>query len=146
MAVVEYNIALRYSSTNIESVAFDEEAEDQILLDCTTVILNDEAEKVNIKTLRGRKAQHILGRGTNYNITITSDQLDEQVISDLKDWWFSGCMYIAVMNDNGVVYSDTDVVYKGVIDENKDFPLSYIDNNRHFPEINFKLTQKVNEL
>lgn len=128
-------IALRYSDTKLESLAFDEIADNQELFEtvkCSDITINTTEESGIL--LNGRKYNHLLYKHNEIEIIISADEIDRDVLAFLQEFWSARFKYISLYKDS--IWGS----YVQVMTESGKFPLNYIDEIRELREVSFNLS------
>ena len=128
-------IAFRYCSTKLTDSTFAENAQDQLTFEtvkCTDPIVNT-TEETGI-LLNGRKFNHLLYKHRDFEVVISSDEIDSDAFEFLQAFWVARFKYISLKKNS------TWGSYVQIMTESGKFPLSYIDDIRDLPEVSFNLT------
>lgn len=128
-------IALRFSDTILTDLTFDSEAENQKFFQCSKlypVEFTVNSERGTLKN--GRNYRHILYYTKELNLAIASNELSDENIEFLQEFWSSNYIYYS-LKTSSVTYSN----YVKCITGSDKFPISYKDDIIYFPEINIKL-------
>lgn len=127
-------LILRYADNNLNVLDYDEEAEDQLEFQCLKLFPKEIINNVNAgNLLNGRQFSHNLFNVSEINLTISTNELSDENLEFLKNFWTSNYKYYSLIN--GVTISN----YKKCITNGGRFPVTYIDENINFPELSFIL-------
>lgn len=129
-------VILRYSAAKLDSLAYDENAGEQIKFDpVKNTGWTVETSETSGTMLGGRKYSHSLYAHKTITLVIASDELSESSLSFIEEFWKSNYKYVSTMNPNGT-FAD----YVRVIGSAGKLPLSYVDEIIDYPEVTLELT------
>lgn len=127
-------LSLRYTSTLLTSLSYDEEATNQKEFQCLKlfpkrIITN----QVNGSLLNGRQYGHIKFISKDIDFIIDSTELDNTAITFLKNFWTSNHKYYSLKS--GGTFGN----YQKCIGPGGEFPVNYYEDLIDFPEVSIKL-------
>ena len=127
-------IALRYSTSKLSNLAYDSGATNQALFypaEWTKPLIETFEDKG--KLLNGNNYSHLLYKHYNYNLIISTDEIQSSDITFLENFWQAQFKYIAVKE------STTFGNYVRVNTEGGPIPFTFIENIEFLPEFTLKL-------
>lgn len=127
-------VALRYSNTRLSELVFDENATNQNLFECVKVtdwVVNKSEEGGVL--LNGRRYSHQLYSHKEIEVTISANEIDEEVLGYLQNYWGALYKYIAIYNNGN--WSN----YTEVATESGKLPITYVDDIRDLREVSLNL-------
>jgi hypothetical protein len=125
--------ALRYSNTLLTDLAFDSEAVNQVEYEGIEFFPPKiKVEAITGTTKRGRRFQHNKFILKDYNLVISSDEIDDDCLF-LKSFWEATYKYIAVYNESYLSVGGWNN-YELVVTAGGEFPVSF-DEDLIFPEV-----------
>lgn len=128
-------IALKYSDTKLTDLTFIENASNQNTFEtvkCTEPIVSTTEETGVL--LNGRKFNHLLYTHKDFEVIISSDEIDSDVFEFLQSFWVARFKYITLFK--GSTWGN----YVQIMTESGKFPLTYIEEIKDLPEVSFNLS------
>lgn len=129
-------ITLRYSDTKLATLEYDNLAINQNSFEgvkLTTPIRNTTEDSGVL--LNGRKYSNLKWVNIEQELVISSDEIDNNILEFLQNFWTSRFKYISLLEGFGV-WSN----YIRVVTEGGPFPLTNINDLKELPEVALKLS------
>lgn len=133
-------IALLYTTAKLTVLTYDALAVNQTTFETikkTEPIVNSVVDSGVL--LNGRKFSSTLYAHREFQIIISADEVDDTVLTFLQNFWLGRFKYISHYNETTEAWGDYIQVQTG----GGVFPVEYIDEIYHLPEVSFDLSYVV---